>query len=165
MLKSHSAVREGVIGGVLSATVIVAWFFIVDMIAGRLFFTPAVLGRGLLGIAGLRAGDTMVTYVSVYTVFHYLAFIIMGIIVASVAHAARRTPSILAGFLILFVAFEIGFHGLVSMLSINTDLEGLAWIQIMVANLIASVVMFYYMWSRHPELGREFEQALSGNDV
>lgn len=165
MLKSHSAVREGVIGGVLSATVIAGWFFVVDMIAGKMFFTPSVLGRGLLGIAGLRSGDTMVTYVSVYTVFHYAAFIAVGIIVAAIVHAARRTPAILAGFLILFVAFEIGFHGLVAMLSVNTALEGLAWIQIMIANLIASAVMFYYMWLRHPELGREFEQALSGNDA
>lgn len=165
MLSRHSNIREGVISGFLSATSIAIWFLVVDIIAKHPFFTPAVLGRGLLGILGLRASDTMWTYVAVYTVFHYAAFAAIGIIVAAIIHAARRTPAILAGFLILFISFEIGFHGLVAMLSINTALEGLAWVQIMIANIIGSIVMAYYMWTRHPELGREFRQALEGTDA
>lgn len=165
MAERHNTVREGIVAGVLSATVIAVWLLAVDSLARHPFFTPAVLGRGLLGIFGLRVSDTELTYVAVYTVFHYAAFSVIGILVAKIVHAARRTPAVLAGFLIIFIAFEIGFYGLTAMLSVYTSLQGLAWVQIMVANLIASFVMLYYMWYRHPELSREFQQALGGTDV
>lgn len=165
MARTHNTFVEGIMAGVLSATVIAVWFLIVDIINGHILFTPAVLGRGLLGILGLRPGDTTANYVWVYTIFHYVAFSVIGIIVAAIVHAARKTPAVLAGFLITFVAFEIGFHGFVGMLSVHTALEGLAWVQIMLANLIATAVMFGFMWIRHPGLGREFDQALSGTDV
>jgi hypothetical protein len=165
MADRHNTIREGVTAGFLSATVIAVWLLIVDVIAKHPFFTPMVLGRGLLGFLGVRPGDTAFTYVAVYTLFHYGAFSIIGILVTRIVHAARRTPAVLAGFLILFVAFEIGFYGLTSMLSVYTELAGLAWLQIMLANLIASFVMLYYMWVRHPELTREFQQALEGTDA
>jgi peptidoglycan/LPS O-acetylase OafA/YrhL len=103
--------------------------------------------------------------VVIYTIFHYVAFAIIGIIAAMVVHQARRTPAILAGFLIAFVVFEIGFYGLAALLSVSTALGGLAWYQIGVANLVAAVVMFYFMWARHPELKRNFTTALEGRDV
>lgn len=158
-------IREGIVAGVLSATVIAVWLFVVDVIAGRALFTPAVLGRGLLGVLGLRAGDTAGTYVLAYTIFHYAAFALIGIIVAVVVHAARRTPAVLAGFLILFVAFELGFYGLTQALSVNTELRGLAWYQIGAANLVAALVMLGFMWLRHPELKGELRSALEGTDA
>jgi hypothetical protein len=165
MAKEHNTIWEGIIAGFLSATVIAIWLLIVDTIAQHPFFTPAVLGRGLLGVFGLRPGDTMLQYVIIYTIFHYVAFSVIGVIVAQIAHAARRTPAILSGFLILFIAFEIGFYGLAGMLSVFSELQELAWFQIMAANLIASFVMLYYMWVRHPELKREFREALEGTDA
>jgi len=165
MADRHSTVREGITAGFLSATVIAVWLLIVDVIAKHPFFTPMVLGQGLLGLFGVRPGDTGLTYVIVYTLFHYGMFFVLGMLVVKVVHAARRTPAVLAGFLILFVAFELGFYGLTSMLSVYTALAGLAWFQIMIANLIASFVMLYYMWLRHPELTREFREALEGTDA
>ncbi|HXC24423.1 MAG TPA: hypothetical protein VNU46_00800 [Gemmatimonadaceae bacterium] len=165
MPQNHNSVQEGILAGCLSASVIAVWLFVVDAIAGHPLFTPAVLGRGLLGISGLRMGDTTTLYVAVYTVFHYVAFSILGILVAKIVHAARRTPAVLAGFLIIFIAFELGFYGLTAMLSVNTALQGLAWYQLMAANLVASFVMIYFMWIRHPELKMEFKDALEGTDA
>jgi len=48
---------------------------------------------------------------------HYLAFIGVGLLVAVIVHFAEREPSVLAGAMMLFVAFEIGFYGLSSALS------------------------------------------------
>jgi hypothetical protein len=104
-------------------------------------------------------------HVAFYTVFHYLAFATIGVIVAWVVHQARRTPGVLAGFLITFVMVEGGFYGLAAVLSVSTELGGIAWYQIMVANLLASIVMFTFMWMRHPELKRQFAQALEGRDA
>ncbi len=160
-----NTIREGILAGFLSATVIAVWLFIVDVIARHPLFTPRVLGKGLVSILGLHMSDTTALYVAVYTVFHYASFAIIGILVAMIVHAARRTPAVLAGFLIMFIAFEFGFYGLAAMLSVNSDLRSLAWYQIMAANLLAAVVMFYFMWVRHPELKGEFSDALGGTDA
>ncbi len=156
---------EGIIAGFLSATVIAIWLFVVDVIARHPFFTPRVLGKGLVSILGLRMGDTTSLYVGAYTVFHYLSFALIGVGVASIVHAARRTPAVLAGFLMAFIAFELGFYALAAMLSVNSDLKSLAWYQIMAANLLAAIVMLSFMWVRHPELKREFTDALEGTDA
>lgn len=161
----HNVVREGVVAGFLSATVIALWLLIVDTLAGHAFFTPTVLGRGLLGILGRSDGDSQFTYVAAYTVFHYGAFFLIGIIVATVVHAARRIPGLLGGFLVLFVMFEMGFYGLTGALSVRSELRGLAWYQLGAANLLAAVVMLYFMWVRHPELKQELVDALEGRDA
>ena len=165
MPRNHNTIQEGILAGCLSATVIAVWLFVVDVIARAPLFTPTVLGRGLLGVLGLRLGDTQALYVTVYTVFHYAVFALLGILVAKIVHAARRTPAVLSGFLIIFIAFELGFYGLAGMLSVNTDLKSLAWYQIMAANLVAAFVMLYFMWMRHPELKGEFQDALEGTDA
>lgn len=158
-------IREGILAGFLSGSVIVVWLLVVDWIAGAPLFTPTVLGKGLVSVLGMRMADTVMLYVGVYTVFHYVAFSIIGILVAMIVHAARRTPAVLAGFFILFIAFELGFYAFTGMLSVNTALRGLAWYQIMAANLLAAFVMLYFMWVRHPELKQEFRDAFEGTDA
>lgn len=157
-------IREGIMAGVLSATAVALWLFVVDSLTHYPLFTPRVLGQGLLGFFGVRMGDTPANYVVIYTIFHYAAFALIGVIVASIVHHARRTPAVLAGFIILFVAFELGFYGFVAVLSLSTALGDLAWYQIMLANLLAAVVMLGFMWLRHPELKRGFSEALGGTD-
>ncbi len=163
--REHNTIREGMYAGVLSATAIALWLAIVDIVDGRPFFTPNILGTGLLRFLGApRMADTVTLHVAVYTVFHYVAFIFIGVLVAWTVHQARRTPAILAGFLIVFVIAEGGFYGLAAMLSVSTDLGSVAWYQIMVANLLAAIVMFTFMWKRHPELKGQFTSALDGTD-
>jgi len=165
-VREHNTIREGIYAGVLSATVIAVWLAVVDMIAHHPFFTPDVLGSGLIRFLGApRMSDTVLLHVAFYTVFHYVSFAIIGVVVAWVVHQARRTPAILAGFLIMFVVVEFGFYGLAAMLSVNTLLGEGAWLQIMVANLLASIVMFTFMWVRHPDLKGQFANALEGTDA
>jgi len=161
----HNSVQEGIVAGCLSATVIAVWILVVDLIAGHPFLTPMVLGRALTGVLGVRVGDTMFMYVAAYTLFHYVVFALIGVMVAIVVHAARRTPGVLAGFLILFIAFELGFYALTGALSAGSELRGLAWYQLGAANLVAAFVMFYFMWLRHPELKQELADALEGHDA
>ena len=126
MAAEHNTIQEGIIAGILSATVIAVWLLVVDVIAGHAFFTPTVLGRGLLGFFGVsRPTDSPTLYVVLYTIFHYVSFAIVGVIVAMIVHQARRTPAVLAGFLVVFIIFEMGFYGLAALLSVNSDLGGL----------------------------------------
>jgi hypothetical protein len=164
MTPRHNAVREGLIAGFLGATAVALWFLIVDTAAGRAFYTPTVLGRALLGVLGPAGAEGDLTRVIAYTIFHYLAFGLAGIVLTIVVHHAQAEPSILAGFLILFVAFEIGFYGLTALLSQHELLGTIAWYQIGIGNLLAAGAMGTYLWRRHPELRSEFAHALGGSE-
>lgn len=158
--QTHSIVREGVLAGFLGATAVAVWFFVVDMIGGRPLFTPNVLGEGLLRIFG-RSPEPQFVNVIWYTIFHYAAFTLVGIIAVILVHAGERTPSVLAGSMILFVAFELGFYGLVAMLQ-ETVLGNFAWYQILAGNLLAAVLMGTYLWRSHPLLKTGLQSALEG---
>lgn len=164
--RQHSSIREGLIAGVLGATTIAIWFLIVDVVSGHAFYTPDLLGRGLISILGKPPSmpDTMATHVLAYTLFHYAAFALVGIIVASIVHQSARTPAVLAGFLIVFVMFELGAYGLTGLLT-ETPFGGMAWYQIFIANLLATIVMGWYMWARHPGLKHDLSVALTGDDA
>lgn len=163
--RSHSALREGAIAGAIGATSVAVLFLVIDMMAGQPLRTPELLGRGLLSILGPAGSEGAFTYIAIYTLFHYAAFAAVGIIATIVIHWAENEPSILAGFLILFVAVELGFYGLVALLSEPGILGEIAWYQVLLGNLIASGLMGWYLWKAHPALGREFDQALSGREA
>jgi len=159
----HSAVREGVIAGALGASVVAIWFLGVDVIAGHPLRTPELLGRALISVLGPLGGEGAFTYIAAYTVFHYLAFALIGTLAAIVIHWSESEPTVLAGFAILFVIVEIGFYGLVGFLSEPGILGGIAWYQVLIGNLLSAAVMGGYLWRAHPRLGRDFDRALSGN--
>jgi hypothetical protein len=165
MAERHNSIREGVYAGLIGATVIAVWFAIIDIAAGRPFNTPNILGAGLISILGKppMMPDTVAFHVFFYTIFHYLAFILVGVIMAMIVHQSERTPAILAGFLIAFVAFELGAIGLTTLLT-ESRLGGMAWYQIFIANLLAAAGMFWFMWRRHPGLRGDIDKALAGTD-
>ncbi len=165
MAERHDSTREGVYAGLIGATAIAVWFAIIDISTGRPLHTPSVLGAGLVSILGKppMMPDTVGFHVFFYTIFHYLAFALVGVIMAKIVHQSQRTPAILAGFLIAFVAFELGAIGLTTLLT-ESRLGGMAWYQIFIANLLAAGGMFWFMWRRHPSLKADLDRALTGTD-
>lgn len=164
MYKVDATVREGIIAGLLGATSIAIWFLIVDTVGGRPFYTPSVLGIGLLSVFGPRGDEGMVAQVIAYTIFHYGIFLGIGMLVSYVVHRAEKDDTVLAVALILFVALEVGFYGLVAVLSQSRQLGNLAWYQVLAGNLIAALTMGTYIWRTHPELRRELQHALVGDE-
>jgi hypothetical protein len=158
----RAIIRDGIIAGVLGATAVALWFLGLDMIYSVPLATPAALGRGLLRVLGPQGSEGRMVFVIVYTLFHYAAFIGAGLLISVIVHFAQREPSVLAGAMMLFVAFEIGFYGLSSALSESPFLGALGWAQVATGNLIAAIVMGIYMWRKHPELKAELDAALGG---
>jgi putative oxidoreductase len=154
-------VREGIIAGAIGAGAIAVWFFFVDLIAGRPLFTPMTLGRALIRIFG-PIPETQSTFflVSAYTVFHFAAFIVVGLIAAMIVSVANREPSILLGFVILFAAIEVGFYAFVGLLQQATPLGSLAWYNVMIGNLLAAAAMGTYLLRAHPVLREQFRHAI-----
>lgn len=160
----HNFIREGIVAGVIGATVIAVWFFIVDLIAGQPLFTPQLLGEGLLGILGMPSStDPTFLHIGLYTIFHYVVFMVVGVVVVAIVHQGERTPGMLAGLLILFVAFQLGAYGMTAVF-METPLGGLAWYQVFIANLLAAASMGWWIWKRHPGVGEGLRAALEGTD-
>ena len=160
----HSIVRDGIVAGVLGATAVAVWFLGVDMVYAHAFSTPEALGRGLLRLFGPPGTEGMMTFVMGYTIFHFAAFIAAGLFVSVIVHWAQTSPTVLAGAMLLFVAFEIGFYGLSAALQESPLLGALGWAQVGTGNLIAALVMGTYMWRTHPELKGELNYALAGKE-
>jgi len=162
--RPHNFLREGVITGIIGATAIAIWFLIVDTIAGHAFYTPIFLGKGVVSVLGKNMiGDTVFTQVFAYTIFHYVAFIIVGIVLTVIVHQAERTPGILAGLLVAFVIMTLGFYMIAAAFA-QSALGQMSWAQIFIANLLASTLMLWYLWRKHPKLDRQLKQALEGTD-
>ena len=160
----HSIVRDGIVAGILGATAVAVWFLALDIMYAHPFATPAGLGRGVLRFFGPPGPEGDMMFIIVYTIFHYAAFIAAGLLVSVIVHWAQTQPSVLAGAMMLFVAFEIGFYGLSSALSESPFLGTLGWAQVGTGNLIAALVMGAYMWRTHPELKGELSYALGGSE-
>jgi hypothetical protein len=158
----HTVLRDGIVAGVLGATAVALWFLGVDSIYAHPLATPTALGRGLLRLFGPPGNEGTLTFVAAYTAFHYFAFIVAGVLLSVIVYWARRQPTVLAGAMMLFVAFEIGFYALSSALSESPMFGALGWAQVATGNLIAAIVMGVYMWRTHPKLGQELNHALSG---
>jgi putative oxidoreductase len=153
--------REGAIVGAIGASVIAVWFFFVDIVAADAFFTPRALGSAVLAVFQFRGVNPIVAVAS-YTVFHYGAFVVLGLTASMIVNYARREPSILLGFVVLFAATEVGFYALVSLLQQITALGAMAWYNVMGGNLLAAIAMGAYLLRAHPELRGEFNRALDG---
>ena len=98
-----------------------------------------------------------------YTIFHYVAFFVVGIVLTVIVHQAERTPGILAGLLVAVVMMTLGFYMIAAAFT-QSALGQISWVQIFVANLLASTLMLGYLWRKHPMLERQLKQALEGTD-
>ena len=147
--------KEGLIAGVLGALTVAVWFLVVDMMHGRPFYTPTVLGTALFGRgvwpATLETLPPSFEMVAMFTWVHVLAFAILGVVVARLIAVTERHPSLGFGFVLLFVILEACFT-VAAMIVAEPVLRALTWPAILAANFLAAAVMVGYFWLRHPTL-------------
>jgi len=163
MAKQRGRWTEGITAGLLGASGVALWFFAVDSMAGRPLYTPGLLGGALLNVLGRGVNHSTVYNASVYTVLHFGAFLVIGVVSSRIVEISTRIPQVLAGLLLFFVVFEVGFYGVAALMSQYELVGSLAWYQIGAANLFSSALMGGYLWRRHPELGRAMEASLDGS--
>ncbi len=146
-------IREGVAAGLIGAAVVAVWFLVYDTLKFQPFRTPALLGAAIF--EGLRDPKMVVVrpdFVLGYTVIHFAAFAVFGVVVATLIVAAEREPRLLLGLLILFLCFELVFLGIVSALD-EALVDALLWWNIAIGNLLAAVAMVTYFFLGHRSLG------------
>lgn len=144
--------QQGIVAGLLGATTIAVWFFLVDLAAGKPFYTPNVLGTALFRHgAGLDQPQSLPIsweMVLVYTWVHGLVFCALGGVAAKLLELAERNINVGFGILLLFVIFEFGFVGAAFVVA-EPILHALAWPSVLVGNLLAAAAMAAYFWRHH----------------
>ena len=152
MAGSRSVLFRGAMAGVIGATTVAVWFLVLDAVRGRMFFTPAALGSTVF------QGATSPTQVSMgigtivgYTLLHYAAFCLVGLVAAAIFRASEDSPPLVLGLILLFVVSEAFFVGLVALLA-SWLLGALVWWAVAIGNVIAAAAMALYLWMSHPRL-------------
>jgi hypothetical protein len=147
--------EQGIVSGVLGAATIAIWFFLVDILSERPFYTPNVLGTALFrGGAGLDQPQSLpisLEMVLVYTWVHGLVFCAIGGAVSKLIELAERNVNAGFGILLLFVIFEFGFVG-AALIFAQPILRALAWPSVLIGNLLAAGVMAVYFWRHHASM-------------
>ncbi len=161
MAGSRKVLAHGIIAGVIGATAVAVWFLVLDAIRGRILFTPAALGSTVFHGATSPAQVSMGAGTIVgYTLLHYAAFILVGLVAAAIFRASEESPPLVLGLVLLFVVSETLFVGLVALLA-SWLLGALVWWAVAIGNVIAAAAMAIYLWYSHPRLRRR----LRGREV
>lgn len=159
-LEAHPVTRQGIVAGLIGGTAVAIWFLVIDTAIREPLFTPAALGT-LLFRGGGGPENVVISTGTVlgYTLVHYAAFLLFGVILSGLTRQVERHPPLVFGLMILFVVFEVFFIAMVAVLG-SWILEALAWWSVLVGNLLAAVTMGAYMWKVHPALRSRLQDSV-----
>ena len=150
----RSVVREGIVAGLIGAAVVALWFFVFDLVRGKPFITPTLLGSMVFfGVKTPTGLDPAIGPILGYTILHGLAFIAFGVVAATMMAMSEREPTLFIGFVILFACFEVFFFGLLSVLG-HAAQAALVWWSVLIGNLLASAAMIWYFFRAYRALPR-----------
>ena len=159
LLREHRTLREGLLAGLLGAAAVALWFFVLDLATGRPFFTPAALGSALFfGIDDPGLVQVSAATVLGFTLVHLAAFLVTGLVFATLVVQADQHPPVLLALGLLFVTFETLVIGIVAIVA-SWLLDVVPWWSIALANVLAAAAMGTYLWKRHPTLTRDMHRA------
>lgn len=163
MSKTSTMVRDGIVAGLLGAAAVALWFLIIDLMQGRPFTTPSVLGQVLLFNA--RAPATSVAVpgaVAAYTALHLAVFMLLGIGANKLVEMALQSSLWRFALVMVTVVFELFFWGLVEIGFAATRGLFPFW-TVLVGNTLAVLAMVWYLSQCHPSLKRVFLTQPIGN--
>jgi hypothetical protein len=138
MRAPRSLVSRGLVAGILAATVLAAWFMLIDTLQDEPLATPSLVASALLGIGD---GSVNLLAVALYTVVHFAVFALFGIAMAWVAQEVVLVPGALLGTALGFLLFDIMFYGSL-IVSGRAVVAELGWLPVLVGNIIAGLVLF-----------------------
>ena len=164
-LTESRVIREGVIAGLLGGAVVALWFLLLDTIAGRPLYTPAALGSALfLGVPDPSQVRLEAASIIGYSVVHFATFVASGLVAAAILTQAERRPNMLLFGGMLFVVF-VAFLMAALALFAEWVIGSLAWWNVALGNLLATVAMGVFLLRAHPSISMAMGQrALSGEE-
>jgi len=151
MQAPNTRFKRGIVAGLIGAVVVAVWFFVLDAVAGRPFQTPAALGSSLLFAKSTIEMSARV--IIAYCVFHFVAFMLAGLLFVWITERLERRPSFMLFallFLILGEALALANFATYA----QWGLGSLGVWSVTIANVLAIAVMGWYIWATHPRLRR-----------
>jgi hypothetical protein len=157
MTHHHSQFGEGVDAGFLGGVAVASWFFLRDLLAGHPLVTPSILGQVFLLGEEHPAMTPLFGPIVMYTVVHFVAFALFGVLVAWLVRLAVNQPVFRFALVMLFVTFEVFFYVVIHAVSDAVGALFPFWL-VASANLLAAAVMGAYFWRKHPALRRALKR-------
>jgi hypothetical protein len=154
----HDLLREGILTGAIGAVVVAGWFLVTDLLQGRPFSTPSVLGQVILyGITDPVVSPPATGPVIAYTLLHFSAFALFGVVVTHMVHLAMSSSLARFALMIVAVVFELFFFMVTYALFTGTSFL-FPWWSVLAANTLSLLAMSYTLFRRHPGLRQQFER-------
>ena len=154
----HDLLREGILAGAIGAVVVAGWFLITDVLQGRPLSTPSVLGQVVLyGITDPVVSPPAIGPTIAYTLLHFGAFAIFGVVAVQLVHMAMTSPLARFGLMIVAVVFELFFIMITYTLFTGTSFL-FPWWSVLAANTLSLLAMTYTLVRRHPGIRQQFER-------
>ncbi len=157
VLRHHPLIAEGLKVGLIGAIAVAVWFFLIDIVLGSPFRTPAALGSVVfLGAAAPEQVSTAPVVVAAYTVLHLVAFAAFGILFAGIARGIERLPSFAYMALLGAIVLEAISFGTLVVFG-QWVLGSVSLWEIGLANLLAVAAMGWRIWHTHPILRQQLK--------
>ena len=154
-------VARGVVAGLAAATVMAFWFLIVDSSEGQPFRTLNFVTGSLLGAQGMEMGVGLIV---LYTLLHYVAWILVGLVSAWVLDQVETASPILIGLVLGFLLFDLVFYGSVVVTGANI-IQALGWPEVLAGNLLAGMSLMAILHWSGPTRKMTWWEALGTNKV
>lgn len=132
---------RGVIAGIVAATAMALWFLVIDASQATPFRTPAFLANELLGTNGIQP---TVGSIFLYTLVHYAAWIIVGLLISWMLRTVHTAPTVLLGIVVGFLLFDIVFYTSVAVTGVDV-INALGWPEVLAGNLLAGVSLMGFL--------------------
>jgi hypothetical protein len=154
-----SALREGVVMGLIASTSVALFYAVIDLLAMRgAFYTVNILGRALF--RELRHPAILMLPVpldwqaiALYSALHLGLSLLIGVAVATLVAYAEEHPSHGPFVVLALVAGFVGTVIMVGLLSVPIR-PVLPWWSIVVANSLSAALAGGYLLVRHPRIWR-----------
>jgi hypothetical protein len=133
----RSVWARGLLAGILGAAVMALWFLLIDAAQGAPFRTPALLAASLVGIEDFATRPGLI---ALYTLVHFTAFALVGVLATWILARMEVAPGILLGLVLGFILFDLVFYGSVYVTGLDV-VEALGWVEVLTGNLLAGVTI------------------------
>ncbi|HIM02339.1 MAG TPA: hypothetical protein EYG46_15265 [Myxococcales bacterium] len=138
----------------VGGTTVAMFFFVLDIVDGHPFFTPALVGHVLfLGADAATVVNPKMTSAVIFIIpLHFAASLVMGYVVTWMVHAVElRSRHPVEVLLVMFVIVEVSFLLVVPLVTPGV-IERVGIVRMLCANLMgAAAISCFFVWS-HSEV-------------
>lgn len=145
---THEVVRAGLLG----ATTVWIWIFLIGALSGSPLRLASLFGRGVTHIVGVQSTAPEWIAVIVFTVLHFIIWYGLAEVGVVVLRAAARSPAVLMLAIFIGILLLLALVGITMIFASDGLGAAFAWPSIYVGSILGLTVMWWYLIRHHPEV-------------